>query len=141
MTTYTYNTNRTGTIDLKVEVNGQLIATVDDRLVAGREKARWQELTLYRLLRGGYVLQFEELTTRDEPEFVSVVVCDDAQDVLDALTEADEADEVDFVLAYELLKIAAQRHISFREIWDEIAKLNPWDVFYSLEDDAETAQP
>ena len=125
----TYNVERNGTIDLKVEVVGELIATIDNRRVAGRETSRWQELTLYRLMRGGYLLQMEELTTREgEREFFGAVICADPKDVLAALRDDDDDEEalIDVGLAYELLKLAAQRHVSFREIWDEIASLNPW---------------
>ena len=111
MTTYTYDKNRkTVDLDLEFEIEGDILAIVDNQFVNGRKQSNWCKLTLCRLLCGAYILKTDLFTAGRDKSILSVVVCADVRAVLRALDEDDVAspDLVD-----ELLGRAARRDPSF----------------------------
>jgi len=115
MTMTTYTITRSGLRDLTFA--GEILASASDRRVAGKEKTRWQEITLYALERGGYLLQNEYLTLwQGEFGSSSATVCETARDVLDKLEHIGGGLSD---LAKELLQEAARKDASFENIWVE----------------------
>lgn len=55
-----YRVERDGEKDLVFE--GEIVASVDGRIVAGREMNRWDEYTLYKTLKGKYILEHQYIT-------------------------------------------------------------------------------
>jgi len=116
MTTYTtYTITRSGLRDLTFA--GEILASASDRR-RGREKTRWRELTLYKLAKGGYLLQSEYLTLwQGEFGSSSATICENVQAVLDVLENIDGGLSD---LSKELLEEAAKVDAAFESSWIEL---------------------
>ena len=69
---------RSGQAPLKF--TGEEIASSEGRIQNGRDHNRWHDLTVYRTVGGGYVVQVQYRTQwQGECEHDEAVVCDDAQ--------------------------------------------------------------
>ena len=115
MTMTTYTITRSGLRDLTF--SGEILASASDRRLAGKDKTRWRELTLYKLEIGGYLLQSEYLSLwQGEFGSTKASVCQDALGVLETLENIDGGLSD---LSKELLMEAARKDASFENIWVE----------------------
>lgn len=106
---------RDGLKDLKF--TGELLATVSNKWVAGKDNTRWHELSLYKAKSGKYVLQRVYVTLwQGELGNHAAAAYDTAEEVLDALTDEDGGlSDLD----KELLQEAAKGDPAFAGMWTE----------------------
>lgn len=97
---------------------GEILAESSNKWVAGKDKTRWHELTLYRTASGKYVLQDDYWTLwQGEENSRTVEVFNTAEELLEFMID-EEGSLSD--LEKQILQLAAKTYPAFADLWVEV---------------------
>jgi len=106
---------RDGEKDLKFR--GEVLASVNNQWIAGRDQDRWKEITIYKTESGKYVVAIIHRTCWEgEVDRFKAEICETAENVYKALLSDEPIGEVLSNLAKEALEEAAAKDEAFNAV-------------------------